>query len=67
VKDEFYRLMARYAPVIGLVPGSIAAGYLIGYGLDYAFSTMFLRYVFAGLGIVSGMVQLVRMLGRDAK
>jgi hypothetical protein len=67
VKDDFFRLMARYAPVIGLVPGRIAAGYLIGYGLDYLFATTFLRYVFAGLGIVSGMVQLVRMLGRDAR
>jgi hypothetical protein len=67
MKDDFVRLMARYAPVIGLVPGSIVAGYLIGYGLDYLFSTTVLRYVFAGLGVVSGMVQLVRMLGRDAQ
>lgn len=67
MKDDFVRLMARYAPVIGLVPGSIAAGYLIGYGLDHLFGTTVLRYVFAGLGIISGMVQLVRMLGRDTK
>lgn len=59
--------MARYAPVIGLVPGSVVAGYLIGYGLDYIFHTTVLRYVCAGLGVVSGMVQLVRMLGRDAQ
>jgi hypothetical protein len=67
MKDDFVRLMARYAPAIGVVPGSIAAGYLIGYGLDHLFATTFLRYVFAALGIVSGMVQLVRMLGKDAK
>jgi hypothetical protein len=65
VKDDFFRLMARYAPVIGLLPASILAGYGIGYGLDYLFSTMVLRYVFAGLGIVSGILQLIRMLGRD--
>ena len=58
--------MARYAPVIGLMPASLIAGYLIGYGLDYAFSTGVLRYVFAGLGIVSGIIQLIRILGRDA-
>jgi hypothetical protein len=66
VKDEFNRLMARYAPAIGLMPASLLAGYAIGYGLDYLFSTTVLRYVFAGLGIVSGIVQLIRMLGRDA-
>jgi hypothetical protein len=59
--------MARYAPVIGLMPGSLLAGYLIGYGLDYLFSTTVLRYVFAGVGIVSGIVQLIRILGRDAQ
>ena len=66
MKDDFFRLMARYAPVIGLMPASLIAGYLIGYGLDYAFSTGVLRYVFAGLGIVSGIIQLIRILGRDA-
>ena len=65
MKDDFFRLMARYAPAIGLMPASLLAGYLIGYGLDYLFSTMVLRYVFAGLGIVSGIVQLIRILGRD--
>jgi hypothetical protein len=67
VKDDFFRLMARYAPVIGLMPGCILAGYLIGYGLDYLFSTSFLRYVFGALGIVSGIVQLIRILGRDTQ
>jgi Putative F0F1-ATPase subunit Ca2+/Mg2+ transporter len=67
VKDDFFRLMARYAPAIGLMPASLLAGYLIGYGLDYLFSTTVLRYVFAALGIVSGVVQLIRILGRDAE
>ena len=58
--------MARYAPVIGLMPASLIGGYLIGYGLDHVFSTMFLRYVFAVLGVVSGIFQLIRILGRDA-
>jgi hypothetical protein len=59
--------MARYAPAIGLMPASLLAGYMIGYGLDYLFSTSVLRYVFAALGIVSGIVQLIRILGRDAQ
>jgi hypothetical protein len=63
--DEFWRLMTRYAPAIGLMPASVLAGYAIGYGLDYLFSTSFLRYVFLILGVVSGIVQLIRILGRD--
>jgi len=65
-RDEFFRLMARYAPAIGLMPASVLAGYAIGYGLDYVFSTTTLRYVFLILGVVSGIVQLIRILGRDA-
>ncbi len=65
--DEFWRLMTRYLPVIGLVPASVLAGYAIGYGLDYVFSTTFLRSVFLILGVVSGIVQLIRLLGGNMK
>jgi len=58
--------MARYAPVIMLMPASALAGYLLGYGLDYLLSTSFLRVVCLMLGVVSGIVQLIRILGRDA-
>ena len=57
--------MARYAPAIGLMPASALAGYFIGYGLDYLFSTTVLRGVFLVLGVVSGIVQLIRILNRD--
>ena len=63
--NDFFRLMARYSPVIMLMPASALAGYLIGYGLDYLFSTTFLRFVFLILGVVSGIVQLIRILGRE--
>ena len=63
--DDFWRLMARYIPVIGLMPGCILAGYLIGAGLDHVFSTTYLRLVFIILGVVAGVVQLMRILGRD--
>jgi len=65
-RDEFYRLMTLYAPALGLMPASLAAGYLIGYGLDHLFSTMMLRWVFMVLGVVAGIVQIIRMLSRDA-
>jgi F0F1-type ATP synthase assembly protein I len=59
--------MTRYLPAIGLLPASVFAGYFIGYGLDYLFSTTFLRFVFLILGVVSGIVQLIRILGADTK
>jgi len=65
--DEFWRLMTRYAPAIGLMPASAFVGYAIGYGLDYLFATTFLRFVFLILGVVSGIVQLIRILSRDMK
>jgi hypothetical protein len=66
-RDEFWRLMTRYAPTIGLLPASVLVGYAIGYGLDHLFSTTFLRFVFMILGVVSGIVQLIRILGSDMK
>lgn len=66
-RDEFWRLMTRYSPAIGLLPASVLAGYAIGYGLDYLFSTTFLRFVFMILGVVAGVVQLIRILGSDMK
>jgi hypothetical protein len=66
-RDEFWRLMTRYAPAVGLLPASILAGYAIGYGLDHLFSTTFLRFVFMILGVAAGIVQLMRILGNDMK
>jgi F0F1-type ATP synthase assembly protein I len=63
--DEFWRLMRRYTPVIGLMPGCILAGYFIGYGLDRLFSTHYLTLVFGLLGFVAGLIQLIRILSRD--
>ena len=66
-RDEFWRLMTRYLPAIGLLPASVLAGYAIGYGLDHLFSTTFLRLVFMILGVASGIIQLMRILGNDMK
>jgi hypothetical protein len=65
-KDDFYRLMVRYVPTLGLMPACAAAGYLLGYGLDSAFSTMMLRWIFLVLGVVAGIVQLIRTLSKDS-
>jgi hypothetical protein len=65
--DEFWRLMRRYLPLIGVMPGCILAGYLIGIGLDHLFSTSYLKLVFLVLGFAAGIFEVFRTLGRDAE
>jgi len=64
---EFWRLMRRYAPLIGVMPGCIVAGYFIGAALDRLLSTRLLSLVFMGLGFVAGIVEVIRVLGRDSE
>lgn len=64
---ETLGLLGRYGPAIGMVPAHALAGFLIGYGLDYLFSTHILLFVFLILGVVAGLVQLFRDLSRDIK
>ena len=40
-------------------------GYGIGYGLDKFFAQRILKLVFLLLGIVSGMIELIRELNKD--
>jgi len=58
---------ATYAERAVYATGEEAQKDAIGYGLDYLFSTTFLRFVFLILGVVSGIVQLIRILSRDMK
>ena len=50
---------------VGSIPAFAFTGYAIGYGLDYLFSTHFLRLVFLLLGVAAGLVQVVRELTHD--
>jgi F0F1-type ATP synthase assembly protein I len=42
-----------------------AVGYGIGYSLDKAFGTSYLKIVCLLLGIASGFVEMIRQLNRD--
>lgn len=64
-KDDFIRQFGRYYGLAFLLPASILIGYAIGYLLDRAFGTTFLRVVFLFLGIASGMIELIRELTKD--
>jgi F0F1-type ATP synthase assembly protein I len=57
----------EYTSLAFLLPATTFVGYAIGYLLDKAFGTHFLYVVFLLIGIVSGFVQLIRRLMRDAK
>jgi F0F1-type ATP synthase assembly protein I len=57
----------KYYSLVLLLPICMTVGYAIGYGLDRLFGTHFLRIVFIFLGFASGMIELVRELGKDEK
>jgi len=46
---------------------STFVGYAIGYLLDRAFGTGFLKIIFLILGTVAGFLELIRQLGRDSR
>ena len=58
--------VAVYLSLAVMLPTSMAVGYFIGLFLDRAFGTHFLYLVFLLLGIVSGMLQLLRQVMRDS-
>jgi len=62
---EAWRQVARYTALAIMLPVFTAIGYAIGYTLDKAFGTSYLKIVCLLLGIASGFVQLIRDLNRD--
>jgi F0F1-type ATP synthase assembly protein I len=61
VQVEEYLALALILPIATLV------GYVIGYFLDRAFGTSFLKIVFLLLGVVSGFVQVIRQLKQESR
>jgi F0F1-type ATP synthase assembly protein I len=64
-KNDLYRTFAKYSGLAFLLPTAVLVGYVIGYFLDKAFGTHFLKIVFLLLGIASGMIELIRELTKD--
>ena len=59
------RGIGKYTSLALLLPLSTFIGYAMGYGLDLLFHTTWLRYVFLGLGTISGVISLLRELDKD--
>lgn len=57
--------IGKYLDLALLLPLSAFIGYLMGYGLDALFHTIWIRYVFLALGVVAGFVQTYRVLNED--
>jgi F0F1-type ATP synthase assembly protein I len=57
--------LGKYYSLVLLLPVSMLVGFGIGYLLDRAFHTTFLRIVFLFVGFASGMIELVRELSKD--
>jgi F0F1-type ATP synthase assembly protein I len=58
------RGIGKYLNLALLLPISTFVGYLMGYGLDLLFHTLWIRYVFLLLGSVAGFVELIRELNK---
>jgi F0F1-type ATP synthase assembly protein I len=66
-KKSVLTLVGEYSALAFLLPSATFVGYLIGYLLDKAFGTHFLYLPFLILGIISGFVQVIRQVSRDAR
>ncbi len=64
---SYWVQVGEYTSLAFLLPAATVVGYGIGYLLDRAFGTSFLRVVFLVLGIAAGFVQLIRQFLRDTK
>jgi F0F1-type ATP synthase assembly protein I len=64
-RDDTMAQVGKYLSLAFVLPSAAFAGYIIGYLLDQAFGTSFLRVVVLLLGIIGGLVEVLRTLLRD--
>jgi F0F1-type ATP synthase assembly protein I len=64
-RNDAYVMLGRYLGLATLLPAATFVGYAIGYLLDKAFGTTYLKIIFLIFGIVGGFVELIRELSKD--
>ncbi len=64
-QKNFWVQVGEYTSLAIMLPAATVIGYGIGYMLDRALGTTFLKVVFLFLGIASGFVQLIRQVLKD--
>ena len=67
MKTPWMAKVGEYTSLAFLLPAATFVGYAIGYLLDQAFGTRFLRVVFLIIGTISGFLQLIRQILRDTR
>jgi F0F1-type ATP synthase assembly protein I len=63
-KDNVTQQIGKYYSVVFILPAAVLVGFVLGYLLDKAFGTGFLKIVFLFLGLASGMIELIRELNK---
>ena len=64
-RDNLVRQFGKYYGVLFLLPSAIIVGFIMGYLLDKAFGTGFLRIIFLFLGVAAGIIEVIRELSKD--
>ena len=64
-KDNLVREFGKYYSLALMLPAAILVGFLIGYLLDKAFGTGFLKIIFLFLGVAAGIIEVIRELSQD--
>ena len=65
-RDDVWTQVAKYTSMAFILPSAVFVGYAIGFGLDKLFGTTYLRVVCLFVGVISGLVELVRELTKEA-
>ena len=63
-KNDLVRF-GKYYTLAFLLPVSVLVGFGIGYFLDKAFGTGFLKIIFLFLGVAAGIIEVIRELNKD--
>ena len=66
-KRNSWALAGRYTSLAFLLPATTVVGYAIGYFLDRALGTSFLKAVFLILGIAGGFIKLIQQVQKDMR
>jgi len=66
-EKNFWVLVGEYTSLAFMLPAATVVGYAIGWLLDRALGTSFLKAIFLVLGIAAGFVQLIRQVQKDTR
>lgn len=66
-RDNVWVMVGKYSSLAMIVPAAAVIGLVAGYLLDKWFGTSFLKIVFVILGIIGGLVDVVRTLLKDTE